>query len=356
MTDQDDTFCLPDLGEGLSEAEIVSWHVATGDRVVVDQPLVTVETDKAVVDIPSPRNGTVADCLGEPGDIVQVGDPLLHFSDDAARRDSGAVAGELPRHESRVQASPKARGRARELGVDLNQVTPSGPDGVIGLKDVEAASTGSLPGAAGAISGVRRAMARRMADANDRVAHASVTDEADISAWQHPGSPMPRLIRAIGCACERAPGLNAWFDDQAQSLQVMTTVNLGIAMETAEGLFVPVLEDIRGKTPVAIVRELEILEKAVVERSVRPEALRGQSITLSNFGAIGGLHAEMVVVPPQVAIVGAGRSFERLVMIDGTPATARILPLSVSFDHRVVTGVEACLFQNALIEDLERAD
>lgn len=368
MTDEssDSTFNLPDLGEGLSEAEIVQWHVAPGDRVVADQPLVTVETDKAVVDIPSPRSGVVAVCLGLPGDVIEVGQPLLRFAEDPSHPDSGAVVGELPTTTSEVvipaesspaasagragpKASPRARQRARELGVSLAAVTGTGPGGVIQTGDVEALVQ---PGGE-RLDSVRRAMARRMSDAHARVVRSTVTGEADVSIWSGTGSPMPRLLRAMGAAVAAAPRMNAWFDDEAGTLALQARVNVGVAVETDDGLFVPVLEDVAGRTLESLASELKRLEKSVWDRTIRPDQLKGQTISLSNFGAVAGLFAEMVVVPPQVAIVGAGRVFERVVLHAGEPATARILPLSISFDHRVITGVEACTYLKALTADLE---
>lgn len=375
------TFLLPDLGEGLSEAEIINWHVAPGDRVVADQPLVTVETDKAVVDIPSPGSGVVEACLGEPGDVVAVGEPLLRFSGAAGRQDAGAVVGELPQavrgepkrpaepapeaepapsaqaaaapiHRAEVKASPRARKRARELGVELGSVIGTGPHRVIQVRDVEAA----VVGAGDRLEGVRRAMARRMADADQRVVRATVTGEADISAWSRssrPGSPILRLLRAMAVAVEAAPRMNAWFDDRAERVANQATVNVGIAMETQDGLFVPVLRDVAGKSQVELEAELDRLQGEVESRTIRPDELRGATISLSNFGAIGGLYAEMVVVPPQVAIIGAGRAFERVVLRDGAPAAANMLPLSVTFDHRLLTGVEACTYLLAMTADLE---
>ncbi|MGD8417162.1 MAG: 2-oxo acid dehydrogenase subunit E2, partial [Pseudomonadales bacterium] len=249
-----------------------------------------------------------------------------------------------------VRASPRARRRARELGVDLAGLTGTGPGGVIEVRDVERSTDGG-----DRLSPVRRAMSARMTDAA-RVVRATVTGEADVSRWSASGSPMGRLIRALASAVTAEPRLNAWFDDRAERLDIRPVVDLGIAMETDDGLFVPVLRDAGSRSAEVLAAELEVLEAAVRDRRIRPEAMRGQTITLSNFGAVGGLHAEMVVVPPQVAIVGAGRSFGRLVGTDGGTTTARILPLSLSVDHRVVTGVEACRFLNALIEDLERAD
>ncbi len=369
-------FCLPDLGEGLTDAEIVTWLVTPGDRVVTGQPLLTVETDKAVVDIPSPNAGVIDACLVDVGDVVEVGAPLVRFAAAGAQRDTGAVVGDLPgervtparpagesassvvstepatersRPPPSPRASPRTRRRAHELGVDLAAVTATGPEGVIQLRDVEGATTGGER-----LIGVQRAMARRMADACARVARATVTGEADISAWQDRASPMVRLVRAIGVAATAEPLLNAAYDDVGEILRSNEVVDLGIAMESGDGLFVPVLRDVTGRSADDIETGLEQLEGAVQDRSIGPGELRGQTLTLSNFGAVGGLHAEMVVVPPQVAVVGAGRAFDRLVPAQSGQRVARILPLSVSFDHRVVTGVEACRFLNAMIADMEQ--
>jgi pyruvate dehydrogenase E2 component (dihydrolipoamide acetyltransferase) len=331
-------FHLPDLGEGLTDAEIVSWHVAEGDHVVADQPLLTVETDKAVVDIPAPHGGRVQRLDAAVGARVPVGGLLVTFAapdaPEGALPDSGSVVGELPTAASvmrsaeqaqepvqdasrlasqRKRASPKARQRARELGVGLESVVPTGPDATIQVRDVEAAAAAPAlrSGAARPLDGVRRAMARRMADAAARVARASVTGEADISAWTLEGSPLLRLVRAVGAACRAQPLLNSSFDDATFTLSERAEVNLGVAMETADGLFVPVLKDVNAADEEQLRAQLLYLREAVERRTVKPEELRGQSITLSNFGAVGGLHAEMVVVPPQVAIVGAGRAFER---------------------------------------------
>lgn len=343
-------FRLPDLGEGLTEAEIIAWHVGEGERVVADQPLVTVETDKAMVDIPAPYAGEVQALHAQVGERLEVGALLVTFAGaESIPSDSGAVVGELPvaapqpkPHGHDPSTSPKARQRARELGVDLASVNPTGPNQSIGVADVERAARA---GDEQTLGGVRRAMAERMADAHARVARASVTGEADITAWSSEDKPMLRLIRAIGVGCLATPIVNARFDDRAFTLTQQTKVDLGIAMETADGLFVPVLTDVNALAREQIEVGLERLQRAVSERSISPQALRGQTITLSNFGAVGGLHAEMMVVPPQVAIVGAGRAFARL--------EQRILPLSVTFDHRVITGVEACQFLLALAQDLE---
>jgi pyruvate dehydrogenase E2 component (dihydrolipoamide acetyltransferase) len=192
-----------------------------------------------------------------------------------------------------------------------------------------------------------------MTDADQRVVRATVTGEADITAWSTTGSPMLRLLRAISAAVAAAPRMNAWYDDRAGSISIQSAVDVGVAVETDDGLFVPVLADVAGKDAAQLASELARLKSAVEDRTIRPAELRGPTISLSDFGAVGGLHADMVVVPPQVAIVGAGRAFERVVLRDGAPEAAAILPLSVTFDHRVITGAEACTYLVALTADLE---
>jgi 2-oxoisovalerate dehydrogenase E2 component (dihydrolipoyl transacylase) len=356
----DNTFYLPDLGEGITEAEVVAWHVQAGDHVVTDQPVVSLETDKAIVDIPAPHAGIIAACSVAQGERISVGDVLFTYSGaEKTQAQPASIVGRLetstavPEGQSRtaaLRASPRARRRAQELGVTLSDLTPTGPAGVIQVCDVEAAAHRPQ------LKGVRRAMAERMADAHKRVVRASLTGEADISDWSTGTRTLLRLIRSIGVACDVQPLLNARFDDSNYQLTLQTQVNLGIAMETADGLFVPVLRDITNTRHTALAETLQILKSAVINRTIAAEHLRSQTITLSNFGAVGGHHAEMIVVPPQVAIVGAGRAFDRVVLRDGKPADRRILPLSISFDHRVVTGVETCEFLLALIEDLEKTD
>jgi len=369
-------FHLPDLGEGLTEAEIVAWHVGVGDNVVADQPLVAVETDKAVVEIPAPRAGRIKALHGAVGDRIPVGAPLVEFATTTG--DRGALVGELaeppptpapataptasPTSTSasagRVAATPAVRRLARTLEIDLARVTGTGPDGTISSADVRAAALladRSAPNGGTRLHGARRAMAARMADAHARVVPATVTAEADIHAWAAGTAPMPRLIRAIGAAVRVEPRLNAAFDDTSLTLRANAQVDLGIAMETEEGLFVPVLRNIEALTGAALAAALATLEADVQARQLPPDALRGQTITLSNFGAVAGLHATMVVVPPQVAIVGAGRARPQVVAAGDQAVVHRLLPLSITIDHRAITGVEACRFLAALIADLESA-
>ena len=357
-----DIFELPDLGEGLQEAEIVAWHVGVGDHVVTDQPLVSVETDKAVVEVPSPRSGHIAALHGAPGDMVAVGAPLAEFAAETAA-DKGAVVGEIPEAApaarpaaaGRVKAAPAVRKLASSLGVDLAGLEASGPEGSVTKADVERAAKGAA--AAGKpVRGVRRAMLLNMTRSGREVVAATVTDEADIDCWPAKTDVTVRLIRAMAAGCKASPSLNAWFDAEAMTRRVHERIDLGIAVETEDGLFAPVIRDIGNRNAEDLRRGVEAMKKDIAARSIPHDQLVGQTVTLSNFGMFGGRFADLVVVPPQVAILGAGRAGKRVVAVDGVPAVHRLLPLSLSFDHRVVTGVEAARFLNAVIEDLEKPD
>jgi 2-oxoisovalerate dehydrogenase E2 component (dihydrolipoyl transacylase) len=346
-------FMLPDLGEGLEEAEIVTWHVNEGDRVVVDQPLVSVETDKAVVEVPSPQSGRIARLFGGKGDLIKVGAPLVEFAEDGQGKDTGTVVGELGQEEKTareaptpapartLQVLPAVRALARKLEVDLNLVQATGPGGTITRADVErAAKSLAEAGPAEPLRGMRRAMAQRMAAAHAEVVRTTVTEEADIEDWRKGEDVTIRLVHAIASACQAEPSLNAWYNAEAGERRLIKRIDIGIAVDTEGGLIVPVLRNVGERDA----RDL----RAGLDR------LRGATITLSNFGMIGGRFANLIVVPPQVAIVGAGRIDQRVLVHNGAPAARRVLPLSLTFDHRVVTGGEAARFLVALKTDLER--
>lgn len=356
------TFALPDLGEGLQEAEIVSWHVAEGDHVVVDQPLVAVETEKAVVEVPSPQSGHVARLLAKAGERVKVGAPLLEF-EEGRHAESGTVVGDLGAPEiaaraAPVRATPAVRARAKELGVDLARVTPSGPGGTITLADIQAAASRPVAAGAGAgaLRGARRTMAVNMAQAWREVAHATLHDDADIEAWPAAEDLTCRLIRALIAGCRSEPALNARYDAASLSLRDNPTIDIGLAVDSPEGLFVPVLRDAARGTPQDWRRQIEVFKRGVQERSLAPGELRGATITLSNFGSIAGRHSSLIVMPPQVAILGAGRVAAQAVRAaDGAITLHRVLPLSLTFDHRAVTGGMAARFLRAVIGDLAAA-
>jgi len=392
------TFRLPDLGEGLAEAEIIEWHVSVGDHVRVDQPMVSVETAKAVVEVPAPFSGIVTALRGAPGDIVPTGAPLVEF-------DSGTVVGTMPAtseeelvelglvggariHDSpRARAVPAARALAKNLGVDLATVQGGGRAGLITLDDVlqhanipaangASAANGAFPSngasaspAARAIAaagpadgtveplrGVRRAMAQSMSQSRDQVAGSTVCDDADIHAWTQRGDYMLRLMRAMISAWRAEPALNAWYDPVAQSRFLVAHVDLGVAVDTSGGLIVPVVRNIENKSPDELRAAIALQKEAAHRRSTRPEDLRGFTLMLSNFGTLAGRYGIPRVVPPAVAILGAGKVREDAVVVGGAVRAHRRMPLSLSFDHRCITGGEACRFLAAVITDLERPE
>lgn len=370
-------FKLPDLGEGLQEAEIVEWHVAPGDKVEVDQLIVSVETAKAIVEVPSPCAGKIATLFGKAGDLIHIGEPLVEFA-GGEDVDSGTVVGKLdsveapdkeggddqfiigaagskPRNE--ILATPAIRQLARRLGVDLQDVTASGARGVITHADVErSARLTESHGESSALHGVRRSMAAAMTQAHAEVAKVSIHDDVDIHRWPAGTDLTMRAVRAIAKACEKEPALNCWFDGKNQRRRIMERVDLGIAVDTPDGLFVPVLRNIHQRELTDLREGLDKLRAAVKSRKIPPAEMRGATITLSNFGTLAGRYADPIVVPPMVAIVGAGRKRDDVVAWQGESVVHPILPLSVSFDHRAVTGGEASRFLAAMMEDLEKAD
>ena len=371
------TFHLPDLGEGLKEAEIVTWHVAEGERVVTDQPLVSVETDKAVVEVPSPRSGIISSLNAREGDLIRVGAVLVEYAEEDMH-DSGTVVGSIkpgksPEKESAAnkqaapgpeqdfpqeglaRATPGVRALARRLGVDINDVTPTGRKGNVTASDVESAGDRFATGIQGErLRGTRRSMAERMSDAHSRVVPAFAADEADVGGWPDGADITGRVIRAIVVGCQAEPAVNAWFNDRALTVLRHDQVNLGIAVDSEHGLFVPVIRDAGGKDIKELREQLQILVGQVEDRSLSPETLKGATLTYSNFGTLGVRLAQMVVVPPQVAIVGTGQIREAAIAVNGQIKASRVFPVSVAFDHRVVTGGEGARFLRALVEDLEQ--
>lgn len=373
------TFNLPDLGEGLQEAEIVEWYVKEGDEVEVDQPLLAVETAKAIVDVPCPEKGRVAKLHVNAGDIPKVGSPLVDFeSSEAAKpaeeKDAGTVVGKMETNKGTlteaaakigkggsgsggIKATPAVRAQAHKLNVDLSVVTPTGADGVITSKDVQrAAKALEAAGPLEPLRGVRRAMAHIMTQAHEEVADVTIVDDADIHAWPKGTDATLRLIRAIAAGCKAEPSLNAWYDSHEMGRRLLDHIDLGVAVDTEDGLFVPVIRDVGNRTADDVRAALNTIKEHVRARTIPPEEMRGYTITLSNFGTFCGRYADPIVVPPTVAILGAGRMRDEVVAFKGQPAVHRIMPLSLTVDHRAVTGGEAARFLKAVIQDLEKIE
>lgn len=388
-------FKLPDLGEGLPEAEIVEWFVKPGDVVTADQLMVSMETAKAIVEIPCPENATVVKLYGDVGDIIHTGDPLVEFFEEvgasasevtAATTSSGkkvaqaaeptkastSVVGELHTSEVKlketaqsvsgnsigVKATPAVRALAHRYNIDLAIVTPSGPHSTVTAADVERvvkifADVGELV----PLKGVRRSMAKAMAQAHTEVVPVTLHDDADITPWCAHGDITVRMIRAMALACEAEPTLNAWYDSHAIGRRVIKSMHLGLAVDTKDGLFVPVIRDAQNYSGKVMRDKINTIKELVTQRKIAADDLRGSTITLSNFGSMVGKYANPIVIPPTVAILGTGRLFPQLLLAKKGDEQSGIvertlLPLSLTFDHRSITGGEAARFLAVLMADL----
>ena len=336
-----------------------------------------------MVEVPAPFAGIVTALRAARGDIVPTGAPLIEF-------DSGTVVGSMPamseeefvepvgpraaplRDVGRARAMPAARVLARSLGIDLATLQGSGRAGLITLDDVlRQADLGAAGGTAAAraiasahpndgtvepLRGVRRAMAQSMSQSRDQVAGSTVCDDADIDGWQRRGDYMLRLMRAMIAAWRAEPALNAWYDHASQSRLLVGHVDLAIAVDTPGGLIVPVLRNIDSLSAEQLRESVARQKSAAHQRSTSPEDLKDFTLMLSNFGTLAGRYGIPLVVPPAVAILGAGKVREDAVAIAGKVLAHRRMPLSLSFDHRCITGGEACRFLAAVIADLEKTE
>lgn len=367
-------FNLPDLGEGLPDAEIHEWYVKEGDEVKVDQPLVSMETAKAVVDVPSPQDGIIAKLYGKPGDVMKTGTALVGFVSEAKPADKGTVVGHLEEnHEhredhftigatqggssNRTKSTPLVRNLAKKLGLDLEKLIGTGPRGLITREDVEkAASSSAETPAAGyePLKGVRRAMLNAMNQSHQEVVPVSIFDEVDIEAWTSENDISARLIRAMVHAAQKEPALNAWFDTKTSSRKCFEEVHIGLAMDTDDGLFVPVIHHAEKKNTKELRAIINQFKTEVTNRAVSKDNLKGSTMTLSNFGKFAGRFASPIIVPPSVAILAVGRLYQALVPVAEKTENHRFLPLSLSFDHRAVTGGEATRFLREVMLDLSK--
>ncbi|MEX1143181.1 MAG: dihydrolipoamide acetyltransferase family protein [Thermoleophilaceae bacterium] len=380
-------FHLADTGEGLTEAEVVEWKVAVGDPVEEHQPVVEVETDKARIELPAPATGTLASIGADVGEVVEVGAVLFTVAVDgdvpaasdgapvaepaapeptpaAPRKVAGDALGAAPR---RVLAAPATRRLAVELGIDLASVDGSGPGGRIVEGDVRQAVDGppSAPAAnrGGAtapqrgtpepLRGIRRAMARSMTAAW-AIPHITELRDVDATglvrlqrALRHRAGEegirtgfAPLLVKVAAAALEAHPALNATFDAEQELLTVHGSVNVGVAIDAPDGLMVPVIADAASRSLLDLAREIQALGDAARERKLTPSQLTGGSFTVTNTGAYGGQFGTPMIRSPEVAIAGFGRTRDAVVAVDGEPAVRPMLPLSVSVDHRVVSGAE----------------
>lgn len=381
-------FRLPDLGEGLTEAEIQTWHVAAGETVKTDQPMVSVETAKAIVEVPVPRDGTIAKLLAAPGTTVAVGAEIIEFTDgedNAASADAGSVVGNIQADsyvlnesatgvvaekssQHKAKAMPAVRSLAKRLNVDLSALSGSGANGAITKQDVLSAAnatsgtptptqtkTAEIDGAI-PLTGLTKAMSQTMSQSHAQIVPVTLFDDANIHAWASGTDITARIIRALVNAVKVEPALNAWFDTTRRAMKLIDEVDLGLAVDTPEGLLVANLRNVAQYNPSELREKINLCKQQMRDRTLPPSDLQGYSIMLSNFGNYCGRYATPIIVPPCMAILGTGSIREAAVVFDGKVCAHRILPLSLSFDHRGITGGQATRFLQAVIADLESSE
>ena len=386
---------LPDIGEGVAEGEIVRWLVKPGERVREDQPLVEVMTDKASVEIPSPRAGVIAALRAEEGQVVPVGSVIISIAvaGDAASPAASSppaaaattarapAAPAMAAPPGRVQASPAVRQLARDLGVSLEGLSGTGPGGAIRADDVKraagSAAAGAAPPAAASrdeervpLRGLRRKIAEHMRHSLSTAAQFTFVAECDFTALvTHRAALKPRaeaarvrltflpyVVKALAEPLRRYPLLNSSLDDARQEIVLRKPLHIGIATATADGLTVPVLHDADRRSLFALAREIERLSAAARDHKLTLEELRGATFTITSTGARGGVLATPILHHPQVAILGVHEVKPRPAVVDGAIVIRDLGNLSLSLDHRVVDGAVGADFLYALIARLEKPE
>jgi 2-oxoisovalerate dehydrogenase E2 component (dihydrolipoyl transacylase) len=381
-------FRLPDVGEGIAEAEIVEWHVAVGDVIAEDDALVDVMTDKATVELTSPVAGRVTALTGGEGDDVAVGSDLvvLEIDGEAPADEAVAPAAEpvaaapapvepAPAASAKPLASPATRRRAKDQGVDLASVKGSGPAGRVVDADLgqspRPAARAPLARREGVedvkVVGLRRRIAERLSDSKRRIPHFAYVEEIDVTeleglrahlnATKPEGRPSlslpPFLIRALVQVLPDFPQINALFDDEAGVVHRHAAVHAGIAVQTKDGLIVPVIRNAEARDLWDLAAEIARLAAAVRDGKAAREELTGSTITVTSLGALGGIATTPIINAPEVAIIGPNRIVERPMVRDGQIAVRKMMNLSSSFDHRVVDGYDAAAFIQAVKVKLE---
>jgi pyruvate dehydrogenase E2 component (dihydrolipoamide acetyltransferase) len=331
-------FKLPDLGEGLTEGEIARWLVAEGDEIAEDQPLVEIATDKTTVEIPSPAGGKVTQILVGEGEVVPVGTLLVVIGGEAAPR-------------AAPQATPAVRQQAKEAGVDLGLVRGTGPGGRITEADVRGAAPRGAEGRRERVRGVRRQIAEHLTRAHREVPAVTFVEECDFSGVDL-GLLVPLVLRATAASLREFPELNARLE--GDEIVYLDRYDLGVAIQTDEGVLVPVVRGVETRTVEDLRYEVDRLAEGARSRTLAPEELRGSTFSVTSAGKLGGLVVTPLVNHPEVGILGVHRIAPRPVVRDGEIVVRQTGNVSVTFDHRVVDGARAAAFALAVIGRLER--
>ena len=341
---------LPDLGEGLTEGEIARWLVSEGQEVAEDDPLVEIQTDKTTVEIPSPAAGKVTSILVEEGKVVPVGTVLVVIGGDGDRDRPQSDSPVSATQPSKGRATPLVRKIAQELGVDLELLAGTGPQGRITEEDVRGAAAPS-EGRREPLRGVRRVIAEHMTRAHREVPAVTWVEECDFSAVDLK-LLVPRVLKACAQALQQFPELNARLE--GDELVYLDRYDLGVAVQTEEGLVVPVVRACDSRSLEELRADVGRLAEAARAKTLAPEELRGSTFTVTSAGKLAGVLQTPLVNHPEVAILSIGRIAERAVVRDGAIIAAPIGYVSVTFDHRVVDGARAAEFGLAVIRLLEQ--
>ncbi len=339
-------FKLPDLGEGLTEGEVARWLVELGQEIAEDDPLVEIATDKTTVEIPSPAAGTVTSILVAAGEVVPVGTVLVVIGGD------GTESADLPAPAAeKVRVTPLVRRVAGELGVDLSAVVGSGPQGRITEQDVRAAAPAS-EGRRESLHGVRRAMFEHLSRAHREIPAVTWVEECDFS---HVDLELlvPLVLKAVAESLREFPELNARVEDG--ELVLLDRYDIGIAVQTEQGLVVPVVRNCDRRPLDELAAEVRRLAAAAQSGKLAPEELRGGTFTVTSAGRSGGLLVTPLVNHPEVAILGVHRIADRPVVRDGEVVVRKMCNVSVTFDHRVIDGLRASEFGLAVIAQLQKS-
>ncbi len=407
---------FPDVGEGLHEAQIVKWYNQEGDEVKRDEPLLDVETDKAVVTIGAPVSGSIDKVLFHEGDTVKVGEVVVAFSTDSAAprpepqanpvppapiRESASVSPNKPAAivesgRERALATPAVRRLARELGLDINLVQGTGPDGRVLAEDLQSAAGGGGVQRVSSLTkgdvleptevpvggqqvlanmsievakeqrrplvGIRKRIAENMARSWSHAVQVSVFEEANVAALvalrkdmnerlqPERISYLPLIAKAVAGVLEQFPDLNGRLDEEAGEIVTYTDVHLGFAVDDPQGLMVPVLRSVAEKSLVQVSRELGHLIEGARAHTLTSAELTGSTFTITNYGTIGGVYATPIINYPEVGILGVGPIRKRPVVLDdGTVGVGDQMTLSLTFDHRIIDGGYASRFLMRII-------
>jgi len=408
-------FKFPDIGEGLTEGEIVRWLVKEGDEIKEGEPLVEVETDKALAEIPSPRTGVILKILAKEKEIVKVGQVIVVIGEKgealavpSPKPKSVGVVGELEEApeeapgvavqvepikpalvSEHVLATPAVRALAKELGVDINKVQGTGLEGRVLEKDVRQFAEGKEKPVEEArkptkvkkydfygyieripLRGVRRSIAKAMVKSKFTAPHVTAMDEADVTAlWKIREKEkkaaekkgikltiLPFIIKAVIAGLTEHPSLNATLDDENEEIILKKYFNIGLATDTPEGLMVPVVKNAKEKSIFELAQEMAQLAEKARNRTIDLADLKGGTFTITNYGTVRGIYGTPIINYPEVAILGVGRIQDMPVVRDRKVVVRKMIPLSLSFDHRVVDGAEAARFLNTVIARLEDPD